>query len=147
MELGLELASVWQKTLSFIDVILLKLLKNSLVLLGPSTSWSPSFWHVNQTWPRLPLLLEPFAYPFLLALLSYICFISQRYTVKGPKGSSVLFITIRSTPTVTNCSNSQCWDADTTLLLSHFLIQVGTWTQVSFKIIITPTDWAPTSIL
>lgn len=39
---------------------LLKLLKKSLPLPAPSTSWPPTFWHVNQTWPCLPLNSEAF---------------------------------------------------------------------------------------
>lgn len=48
-KLEFELGPVWLSTPSFNDIILLRLCKNSLTLLGPSTSWSPAFQHVNQT--------------------------------------------------------------------------------------------------
>ena len=55
----------------------LKLFKNSLALPGPSTSWPPPFWCVNQTWFCLPLNSAAFCLHLSSAFLSYICLTSQ----------------------------------------------------------------------
>lgn len=81
-------------------------------------------------------------YSFLLALLSYICFISQIDCKMAKKELRTVchipYLTLPSTEPCTvnstlvfaNCTNAQCWGADRILHSStSWYKQVGTWTQ------------------
>lgn len=68
----------------------LKLLKNSLALPGPSTSWPPPFWCVNQTWFCLPLNSAAFCLHLSPGIFELLFVLSHKQTVRQPKVSSVL---------------------------------------------------------
>ena len=119
----------------------LKLFKNSLALPGPSTSWPPPFWCVNQTRFCLPLNSAAFCLHLSSAFLSYICLTSQ-IDCKTAKSELRFKITV-SLPHDTwhrtlnktafpRSQNAQILNAE--MLTQSFspstsLIQVGTWTE------------------
>lgn len=90
----LNFGPAWLKTPSFTDVILVKPLKNSLALLGPSTSWPLTFWPVHKTWSRLPPNSEAlFLYLYSGTLELHLSYLTDLWIIKWPKGNSVLLTT------------------------------------------------------
>lgn len=115
--------------------------KNSLALPGPSTSWPPPFWCVNQTRFCLPLNSAAFCLHLSSASLSYICLTSQ-IDCKTAKSELRFKITVslphdtwHRTLNKTAFPRSQIAQIlNAEMLTQSFspstsLIQVGTWTE------------------
>ena len=119
----------------------LKLVKNSLALPGPATSWPPPFWLSIKHDSASLWILQPFVYTSLLAFLSYICLISQidyktakselRFKITVSLPHNTWHRTLHKTA-LPRSQIAQILNAE--MLTQSFspstsLIQVGTWTE------------------